>query len=166
MFRSTSLLLRQWRHCLCVSESDLYNDVIKWKHFWRYWLFVWGIHRPAMRSFDVFFDLRLNKQLSKQSWGWWFETPSRTLWRHCNGVTRVNRSLEHTTHLFAYLKIWVSEVISACVMTYPGLRYLLLTRKFSRSGMHCAYTSYFFCSTNTCQRQYPWISTSISMKHC
>ena len=26
----------------------------------------------------------LNKQLSKQSWGWWFETPSRPLWRHCN----------------------------------------------------------------------------------
>ena len=26
--------------------------------------------RPVTRSFDVFFDLRLNKQLSKQSWGW------------------------------------------------------------------------------------------------
>ena len=25
-----------------------------------------------------------NKRLSKQSWGWWFETPSRPLWRHCN----------------------------------------------------------------------------------
>ena len=36
------------------------------------------------RSFDVFFDLRLNKPLSKQWWGWWFETPSRSLWRHCN----------------------------------------------------------------------------------
>ena len=32
--------------------------------------------RPVTRSFDVCFDLRLNKQLSKQSWGWWFETPS------------------------------------------------------------------------------------------
>ena len=26
--------------------------------------------RPVARSFDVFFDLRLNKLLSKQSWGW------------------------------------------------------------------------------------------------
>ena len=26
--------------------------------------------RPVTRSFDVFFDLRLNKLLSKQSWGW------------------------------------------------------------------------------------------------
>ena len=27
--------------------------------------------RPVTRSFDVFFDLRLNKRLSKQPWGWW-----------------------------------------------------------------------------------------------
>ena len=31
---------------------------------------------PVTRSFDVFFDLRLNKRLSKQPWGWWFETPA------------------------------------------------------------------------------------------
>ena len=40
--------------------------------------------RPVTRSFDVFFDLCQNKRLSKQSWGWWFEPPSRSLWRHCN----------------------------------------------------------------------------------
>ena len=40
--------------------------------------------RPVTRNFDVFFDLRLNKRLSKQSWGWGFETLSRPLWRHCN----------------------------------------------------------------------------------
>ena len=40
--------------------------------------------RPVTRSFDVLFDLDLNKQLSKQSWGWWSETPSCPLWRHCN----------------------------------------------------------------------------------
>ena len=38
--------------------------------------------RPVMRSFDIFFDMRPNKRLSKQSWGWWFETPSHPLWRH------------------------------------------------------------------------------------
>ena len=40
--------------------------------------------RPVTRSFDVLFDLSLNKRLSKQSWGWWFETQSCPLWRHCN----------------------------------------------------------------------------------
>ena len=42
--------------------------------------------RPVTRSFDVYFDLRPNKRLSKQSWGWWFETQSRPLWRHRNGL--------------------------------------------------------------------------------
>ena len=37
--------------------------------------------RTVTRSFDVFFDLRLNKQ--------WFETPSRSLWRHCNVDVRI-----------------------------------------------------------------------------
>ena len=40
--------------------------------------------KPVTRSFDVFFDLHLNKQLSKQSWRRWFETPSCSLWHHCN----------------------------------------------------------------------------------
>ena len=40
--------------------------------------------RPATRSFDVFFDLRLNKRFSTQSGDWWFETLSCPLWRHCN----------------------------------------------------------------------------------
>ena len=39
------------------------------------------VQRPVARIVDVFFDLRPNKRLSKQSWGWWFETPSRSLWR-------------------------------------------------------------------------------------
>ena len=42
--------------------------------------------RPVTLSFDVFFDLRPNKRLSKQWWGWWFETPSSPLWRHCNEI--------------------------------------------------------------------------------
>ena len=40
--------------------------------------------RPVTRSFDVLFDLRLNKRLSKQPWGWLFETPSWSLWRQRN----------------------------------------------------------------------------------
>ena len=43
---------------------------------------------PRTKASDAelwcFFYLRLNKRLSKQSWGWWFETPSYPLWRHRN----------------------------------------------------------------------------------
>ena len=62
-----------------------HDDIIKWKNFPRYWPFVQGTgefptQRPVTRSFNVFFDLRPDKQLSKQWWGWWFETPSCPLW--------------------------------------------------------------------------------------
>ena len=71
------------------------QNVSWWRHrmgtFLRNWPFVRGIHRSPVNSlhkgqwsFDVFFDLRMNKRLSKQSWGWWFEMPSHPLWRHCN----------------------------------------------------------------------------------
>ena len=62
-------------------------------HFPRYWPFVLGIHRSPVNSPHkgqwrgaVMFSLicALNKRLSKQSWGWWFETASQSLLRHCN----------------------------------------------------------------------------------
>ena len=51
-----------------------HDDVIKWKHFPRHWPFVRGIHRSPVNSpqkgqwrgaLIFFFDLRLNKRLSK-----------------------------------------------------------------------------------------------------
>ena len=46
--------------------------------------------RQVTRNFDVFFDLRPNKRLIKQWWGWSFETQSRPLWRHRNVIARRN----------------------------------------------------------------------------
>ena len=68
-----------------------HDDVIKRKHFPCLLVICAGnspitgefpTQRLVTRSFVVFFDLRLHKWLRKQSWGWWFETPSRPLWRH------------------------------------------------------------------------------------
>ena len=79
-----------------------HDDVIKWKHFPRYWNLPvtseFPAQRPVTRSFDIFFDLRLNKRLSKQSWGWWFETQSCSLYRHCNV-----KLLRVTCYLFTYV---------------------------------------------------------------
>ena len=75
------------------ATGDYHDDVTKWKHFPRYWLFVRVIHRSPVNSphkgqrrgaLDVFFDLRL----SKQARGRWFETPSRQSWRHYNAIWR------------------------------------------------------------------------------
>ena len=74
-------------------ETQCHDDVIKWKHFPRYWSLVLGIHRWPINSPHkglwrraMMFSLicALNKRLSKQSWGWWFETSSRPLWCQCN----------------------------------------------------------------------------------
>ena len=79
---------------------DIHDDVIKYENFPHYWPFVRGIHwspvnshRPGTRSFGVFFDLLLNKRLSKQSRRRWSETPSRSSWRNCKyqpDITLVN----------------------------------------------------------------------------
>ena len=50
--------------------------------------------RPVTRSFGVFFHLRLNKRLSKQQRRWWFETPLRSVWRHCNEVDNQSKYTE------------------------------------------------------------------------
>ena len=59
--------------------------------------------RPVGRSFDVFFDLRLNKRLSKQSWSWWFEMLSRPLWRQCNAVGARECNTHKVTQAYANL---------------------------------------------------------------
>ena len=75
-------------------SSSLHDDVIKWKHFPSYWPFVPVIHRSPVNSphkgqwrGELVFSLIcawINGWVSKQSRGWWFETPSRSLWRHWN----------------------------------------------------------------------------------
>ena len=51
---------------------------------------------PVTQSLDVFFDLRLNTRLIKQSWGWWFETLSWSLWRQCNDFRLFSSDIHYT----------------------------------------------------------------------
>ena len=73
---------------ICVGNSPLYGE--------------FSAQRPVTRSFDIFFDLRLNKRLSKQSWGWWFEKPSRPLRRHCNEGLKDDEDIIITYVLFTF----------------------------------------------------------------
>ena len=47
---------------------------------------------PVTPGLDIFFDLLVNKRLSKQSCGWWFDTPASSLWRHGNAYWFVRSS--------------------------------------------------------------------------
>ena len=84
--------------------------------------------RPAMRSFDVFFDQRLNKQLSKQSRCWWFEMPSHSLWCHCNdGMEHCMMTSSYGNILHVTGPLWVEST---------GHRWIPLT-KASNAKLWC-----------------------------
>ena len=77
-----------FRQCLVVPHL-IHDDVIKWKQFPSSWPFVRGIHRSSMHSQHkglwrraLIFSLDCTRTIVS----WWFETPSRSLCRHCNGV--------------------------------------------------------------------------------
>ena len=71
--------------------------------------------RPLTRSFHVFLDLCLNIPLSKQSWGWWFETLSRPLRRHCNieddASLTILRNVSDLNYFFVhqFVRAWAVE---------------------------------------------------------
>ena len=82
-----------WRHqmetfsallALCAGNSPVAGEFLA--------------QRPGMGSLDVFYDLSLNKRLSKQSWDWWFETLSHPLWRHCNVLSHTMKSLSDRSY--------------------------------------------------------------------
>ena len=91
-----------------------------------YWPYVRGIHRRPVNSTHngqwrgaLMFSLicALNKRLSKQSWGWWFETPSRSLWRHCIAY----RLLRHiSTENTVYQEMFGGDEIAfiSCYLRY------------------------------------------------
>ena len=100
---------------LTIVYSTVYSGADQRKHQSSASLaFVRGIHRgpvqrPVTRSFDVFFDLRLNlrlnKRFNKQSWCWWFETSSCSLWRHCNDYKNIFVKNPHGCPLWRFVVI-------------------------------------------------------------
>ena len=88
---------------------------------------VFPAQSPVTRSFDVFFDLRLNKRLSKQWWGWWYETLSHPLWCHCNEEVGVLYMCSCMTYfIFMTLKschkiVFMFFQVSYCSEEFPWL---------------------------------------------
>ena len=92
--------------CSTYIYTSHHDDVIKWRHFPRYWPFVRGIHRSPLNSQHkgqwrgVWCFLRSASEYTVE-WGWWFETPSPPLWRHRNdslqdGAGQLEATVSHT----------------------------------------------------------------------
>ena len=70
-----------------LCEHRCFGNVTWWRHQMETFSALLAIcaQKGQWRGALIFFfDLRVKKQLSKQWWGWWFETLSRPLWRHRN----------------------------------------------------------------------------------
>ena len=78
--------------------------------------------RPVTRNFDVSFDLRPNKWLSKQPRCRWFETPSRSLWRHCSDLLPKIPSSRRRVCIL----IWPANVITLLARALNGANIMIL----------------------------------------
>ena len=112
--------------------------------------------RPVTRSFDVFFDLRLNIRLSKQPWGWWFETQSWSLWRHCNAlfgrgnmiiymyISAIDLSM---LFLIAWQTLWLPQYTIAPVsMKYSSMIWVKLTGIRHKISVKCWHIQFLWCT--------------------
>ena len=130
--------------------------------------------RSAMRSFDVFFHLRLNKRLSKQSWGWWSETPSRSLWRHFYELPWYWSSIYGMTwshHQKRWFIVPMGTVLAMLKTTFANTFLMLISRIFRWLGI----ISYVFrvkandtLSTNLVKinKSYWYFNTIINIEKC
>ena len=119
-------------------------------------LCVWWIpsQRPVMWSVDAFFELRLNKRLSKKSRRRWVETPVRSLWRYCDGacalhtlrtplLTLLDSSLltiyQHHLHDFYKTLFAINTYVVGVLMKRYPKRYYYRARAGGKqfNGLHC-----------------------------
>ena len=125
-----------FRQCYLCSH----DDVIKWNHF-RLTGPLCGEftgHRwiPSTKASDaeLFSNLCLNKGLGKHSWGWWFETPSRPLRRHCNAPTHVDKFLLlHSGYSIMSHGFYLSCYLTPDLPTLDNCRYQTHKTKYYES---------------------------------
>ena len=111
--------------------------------------------KPVTRSFDVFFDICLNKCLSKQSIRWWFKTQSRSSWRHCNGMAKARRYLVYVIHRMSSRKLMRSLTKGT---DYKKLNVVAsttaLTWNLMEVSVHAFFASFFACTIKIKVYQY------------
>ena len=136
-----------------------HDNVIQWKHFPRYCPLVRGIHRSPVNSPHkgrwrgaLMFSLipALNKRLSKHSWGWWFETPSRLLWRHCNAKGHPwsrywHGSCQSITSTITVFRLHPRHTFIVCEMSDRFRTHCIYTANIDTSSFDVIVTTYVNC---------------------
>ena len=114
-----------------------HGDVIKWKHFLPLLASCEGIHRAPVdsphggqwrRALMFCLICAINKRRSKQSRRRWFETPSRSWWRHCIDLRKINMSVWSKRNAFSKGHLWsqLNYSLRACSISCILKMYWLL----------------------------------------
>ena len=91
-----------------------HDEIIKWKHFPRYRWPVNSLHKGQWRGALIFFFIcTLNKRFNKQSWSWWFEMPSHSLWCHCNTGRTSGTLMIIFGGIYVRTKAWIVTIIGS-----------------------------------------------------
>ena len=120
MIHCTKRFKTWWRHqmetfsallAICAGNSPVTGEFLA--------------QRPVTQKLWCFFDLRLNKRLSKQSRGWWFETPSCPLWRHRNERRHI---LKSTQNIFVPLRYCLPNTVWRIAMFWIHIIFIHYVR--------------------------------------
>ena len=134
--------------------------------------------RPLTRSFDIFFDLLLNKRLRKQPRRWWFERPSHSLWRHCSVVVSLHAAGylvlfylndHHTINFYPYHFVLISWIYR---QFYPQTRWwsvmqgiFFFSTKMYLELMHMPLKVFHFTVFSEWNKKNPLTVTSSHIDH-
>ena len=94
------------------------------------------LEKSKPESFDVFFDMQMNKRLSKQSRRRWFETPSCPLWRHydVNGLSLTSDIEVHMIHISRVIITYTFESLSSLTQITQSTVYNWVEKKISKTN--------------------------------
>ena len=107
---------------ICLLHWALADAVVVWNYSrWRHQMETFSAllalcagefpsQRPVTRNFDVSLICALNKRLSKQPWGWWFEMPPRSSCRTLEHICIIYGLLWDVllTHILISTTVWLN----------------------------------------------------------
>ena len=144
--RNRLSLITTWAFTFLYSSAVLKNPIEGftafpwWRHQMKHFPRHWPSQMPVTRSFDVYFDLRLNKRLSKPSRRRLFETPSRSLWRHCSAlrICGVMKRAEFPNHIPCFN----DYAMLRCITTHDFPKHFHVKQSYLSSTLdrHIQYT--------------------------
>ena len=122
--------------------------------------------RPVTRRFDVLFDLRPNKRLSKQWWGWWFETLPNPLWRHCNDMRTFRNHLPSACMVRKMFFHIIPAAWAMRVRVWGPIQYLIKSKSGAPRKLPSVVLNNWLRGSGQSNTEYRWVSARKTWLKC